>query len=115
MKDGSAQRVAARYRVARLLKGKVVTKLWIVTDASPLSTMADILYETDPDELVNIILGTGGPLWRQEHTALHDDKASALADAKKRMALRDAEQAKKGLYPVERGGQVRWVTVPGKD
>lgn len=110
-----AKRVAARYLEARWFKGKIITKLWVVIDPTVQSTLADVWYETTPREIVNLAVGTGTALWQQENTTFHDSASSALADAKRRLALRDAAQAKKGLYPVERNGNIIWVTVPKRD
>ena len=71
-------RVARRY--AKLLK-----RVWVVRDPSKSSEWGDIIFDEDPINLSEIVIGMGSAAWRREHTAMHDDLRSAEADAWNRL------------------------------
>jgi len=66
-----------------------IKKVWVVTDPTEVSEMVDILFEADFKRLANYIRGSSSGDWEAENTKIYDDKASATADAKKRMEHRD--------------------------
>jgi hypothetical protein len=66
-----------------------IKKVWVVTDPTPDSGIVDILFEATPRKLADYIRGSRTTDWESESTKLYDDKASATADANKRLKDRD--------------------------
>lgn len=60
---------------------KVLDTVFVVVDPTEISEFGDIIFEADATRLANYIIGTGGNLWRAEHSTLHDSKQSAIQDA----------------------------------
>ena len=68
--------------------GKLET-IWVVRDATSLSTLIDICFETTPDRFALYVLGAGDR-FKGEHHTFYADRASAEADAFSRLAEADA-------------------------
>lgn len=66
-----------------------LNKVWVVRDATHLeSEMADVIFCTTMDALPEYVMGTGGIVWRQEHTAVYTEESEARCDAEKRLNLK---------------------------
>ncbi|MGO8992692.1 MAG: hypothetical protein ACLQVI_05150 [Polyangiaceae bacterium] len=64
-----------------------LAKVWMVRDATPVSTLEDICWEQDVARLGRYVWGSGQGVWEAERTTFYTDKGEALADAKARLAL----------------------------
>ncbi len=59
-------------------------KVWIVTDARPTSTIADVMSETTLNDMANMARGGLEPA--RENLCLYTERTAALADALDRLA-----------------------------
>ena len=64
--------------------------VYLVTDPTPNSTLADIVYETTAARLDLYVLGGGPGVWEREHHTMYATAAEANVDARARMAGREA-------------------------
>jgi hypothetical protein len=72
-----------------------IETMWCVDDPGPLSELADICFEADPRKPVHVISGTLASgsveyMRRMDALAIYTDETEARADAKRRLAERDA-------------------------
>ena len=67
------------------------TKLWIVTDPTPVSIIKDVLHPCTLPELENIIIGAalGRVRFTDKNLTIYTHEHEARADAEARMAPRD--------------------------
>lgn len=65
-----------------------INRLWLVRDPSPVSVLADIVFETDPIKIANYIRGCLPAQWVIENHAMYTDEGEAMADARARLAAR---------------------------
>jgi hypothetical protein len=73
-----------------------IKRVWVVRDAA-VSDLDDpaiqneahlleqFMWEMDIDKFVRVVSGTPGDKWREEHSKVYDDEASARKDAVKRL------------------------------
>jgi len=68
------------------------TRLWIVTDPSPVSVIEDVLHPCTLPQLENIMLGTAMRCGKQRmsdaNLTIYTNAADAEADAEARLAAR---------------------------
>jgi len=62
-----------------------IKKVWLVVDASPESTIEDVLFEADFPKLADYMRGIPRGTWEDEHTSVYLNESEATADAKKRL------------------------------
>lgn len=63
-------------------------RVWVVTDATEHSTLADICFDADPYRLALIMTGAGVNLVRDEHWTFYTNERSATAEATRRLEAR---------------------------
>ncbi len=77
-----------------------IKKFWVVRDPNDISTLGDIVWETDVNGFARYVLGTGLSQFEHERHTMFASRADAEKEAQARMKKR--EQTKKA-YNYERG------------
>ena len=74
------------------------TKLWIVTDPTPVSVLVDICFPATLTELELQILGAAmvGDKMTDQNMTIYTNCTEAITDAKSRLAARDNAKGKSG-------------------
>lgn len=63
-----------------------LTTVYVVSDPTPESTLADVLWEATIDRFALCVLGGPRFAWIDENWSVYSDRAEAEADARARMA-----------------------------
>ena len=107
-------------------------KVWVVRDASLLDfttskgfdpaalakddAIEQFMWEMDIDEFINVIRGSIGKTWWEEHSKIYPDEGSASADAKKRLekVRKQAQVKTASTDPLADRVAARWLRANGK-
>lgn len=89
-----------------------IKQFYCVVDASPVSTMSDVMFKASVDSLVQIIQGAG-PKLQKEHLTLypatHEGRTAATQDAQQRLAAGKRVQSE-GFYIARTKAETEFFT-----
>lgn len=83
-----------------------LNRIWVVTDASPVSELDDVLFETTIEKLAAYVVGTGIGLWKKEHTTIYTEEGEARKDALARLAQDKKTKSPYSLSPADRANSL---------